>query len=115
MSDINGNIYSDAYKVSMNANKDNLEINGSYMVLSDSTGAYNITGFLPPISGDELGYLIVRNASGNTQTLKQNDAASDAGNRIKTISGTDLLLLDNQAVRLAKIGNFFYVLGVINL
>lgn len=74
------------------ANQDNYAPSGlgsAYTLLINSSGAFNITGFGSVVSGREL---FVYNTGANNITLKHQDAASTATNRIIGRGNADVVL-----------------------
>lgn len=57
------------------------------VVVSGPTGAFAITGIVAPATGK--GFIIIINRTGQTMTLKDENASSTAANRILTLQGVD--------------------------
>lgn len=73
-------------------NGDNNNISGyySYSRISGPTAAFAVTGFAAPAAQGAL--LILHNTTVQQMTIKHNSGSSSAGNRIRTMSATDLVL-----------------------
>lgn len=89
--DVNGDVATRRVEITL-ANGDNNNIATgafSYIRLSGPTGAFALTGFAGGFDGK---ILMVHNNVAQTMTVKNANAGSTAANRIKTLTGADVVL-----------------------
>lgn len=78
---------------------------GTYFYVSGPTGDYGIGGFTNPVDGRRI---LLFCSSSQTATILNEDGASTAGNRIRTLTGTDIVLSPGQATMI----EFIYDLSI---
>ena len=92
--DLGGALEVNSFDIALSANSDDLSPGAGCLIRVDAAGAFAITGF----SGGATGrVLIVSNVNTQAFTLNDQDANSDAANRIITSIGANLALLDGDS------------------
>jgi len=100
---LNGGVDAYGQQVSDNivANTNNFVIPQSSLVEITSTGSWDLTGIVPPGTGEQVIYLYKSNAG--TITFKNNSASSSSVNRFLPFTGADFTLVMGQVIRLIYI------------
>jgi hypothetical protein len=111
-----GFIMPTAIQVNINANTDDLSINGlenGVILLLNTTGNYSLTGIVPP-DITEGGLIFLANTGTSTLTLKDNNAGSSANNRF-LMGGNRTLRSNKSAIFVYDTINLRYRLFAINI
>jgi len=100
---VNGGVdaYSQQGSDNIVANTNNFVIPQSSLVEITSTGSWDLTGIVPPGTGEQVIYLYKSNAG--TITFKYNSSSSSSANRFLPFTGADFTLVMGQVIRLIYI------------
>ena len=79
----------------VNGLNSNIAVTSSYVRLTGPTLAFSVGGFTNPADGNEI---TIYNTTSNAMTIVNEDASSTAANRIKTLTGSDVVLAARTSV-----------------
>lgn len=91
----------------INANANNVATAGASVLRQDTSGNFNVSGFADGYDGKILYFQNISNVAGATNqiTLTNEDAASNASNRIRTPNNANMVVRNNGGVVLRYVGS----------